>query len=453
VRTSYSTYEATWGSVSFESGVSTSQTGTTTSTVYSPSVNATFSEGVTSGSSKTDSREVYTDYSYTKTFLSTAQTSSNHSTYIQSTSDGYTDAFFTSFADAVVWYSSTEEYSSLYSSSRDEFRTITEETEYSSYSLTNSVSISQTFTGLSIDTSSNTTTSGTGETTASSSNVWSSSTYRSTTTTRTTSYSASSSTYLQWWAYDVRTSTTALLTTRSVVSGSIATISGVTSATTYTRSVYTYITTTGLSNFFPTVTVFSSIAFDDTIPVSVGTVFERETSERMFTYTLNTSITDSTYLLSAFLQETDYAFITPTTVMTDNSTYTESGVSMDSNYTSYMSSYSVLSTLYAISIGTGSATISDVNANTNPYFGASTGYYDTTVYYGPGAYLLTSQSAGAANTFSTKIVASTETHIYSNLNARIFPIATASYLGSSTSAVTGWDQAGVFAAGTVHLAN
>jgi len=140
-------------------------------------------------------------------------------------------------------------------------------------------------------------------------------------------------------------------------------------------------------------------------------------------------------------------------VMTDNSTYTESGVSMGSDYTSYMSSYSVLSTLYMISIGTGSATVSDVNANTNPYFGASTGYYDTTVYYGPGAYLLTSQFAGGANTFSTKIVTATETHIYSNLNARIFPIATASYLGSSTSAITGWDQAGVVAFGTVHLAN
>lgn len=453
MRTSYSTYNETWGSVSFESGVSTSQTGTTTSTVYSPSANATLSEGVTSGSSKTDSREVYTDYSYTKTFLSTAQTSSNHSTYIQSTSDGYMDAFFTSSADAVVWYTSTAEYSSLYSSSRDEFRTITEETEYSAYSLTDSVSISETFTGFSSDTSSSTTTSGTGETTASSSNVWTSSTYRSTTTSLTTSYSASSSVYVQWWAYDVRTSTTVLFTTRSVVSGSMTTISGTPSATTYTTSQYTFITTTGLSSFYPTITVFDPVTYDNAVPVSVGTVFHRETSERMFTYSLDTSITDSTYLLSAFLQETDYTFITPTTVMTDNSTYTESGVSMGSDYTSYMSSYSVLSTLYMISIGTGLATISDVNANTNPYFGASTGYFDTTVYYGPGAYLLTSQSAGAANTFSTKIVTSTETHIYSNLNARIFPIATASYLGSSTSAVTGWDQAGVVAWGTISLAN
>ncbi len=453
MRTSYSTYAATWGSVSFESGVSTSQTGTTSSTVYSPSANATLTEGNTSGSSKTDSREMYTDYSYTKTFLSTAQTSSNHSTYIQSTSDGYMDAFFTSSADAVVWYTSTAEYSSLYSSSRDEFRTITQETEYSAYSLTDSVSISQTFTGFSSDTSSSTTTSGTGETTASSSNVWTSSTYRSTTTTRTTSYSASSSTYVQWWAYDVRTSTTAVLTTRSVVSGSMATVSGVPSATTYTTSVNAFKTTTGLSSFFPTITVFDPVTYDNAVPVSIGTVFSRETSERMFTYSLATSITNSTYLLSAFLQETDYTFITPTTAMTDNSTYTESGVSMGSDYTSYMSSYSVLSTLYMISIGTGSATVSDVNANTNPYFGASTGYYDTTVYYGPGAYLLTSQSAGGANSFSTKIVTATETHIYSNLNARIFPIATASYLGSSTSAVTGWDQAGVFAAGTVHLAN
>jgi hypothetical protein len=453
VRTSYSTYNETWGSVSFESGVSTSQTGTTTSTVYSPSANATISEGVTSGSSKTESREVYTDYSHTKTFLSTAETSSNHSTFFESTSAGYTDFNYTSFADRVVWSSSTLEYSTLFSSSRDEYRTITEETVYASLSLTYSVSISDTYTFSYSDSGTFVSSSGTSETTNSSSNVWSSSTYRSTTTSLTTSYSASSSVYVQWWAYDVRTSTTSLLTTRSVVSGSMTTISGTPSATTYTTSQYTFITTTGLSSFYPTITVFDPVTYDNAVPVSVGTVFNRETSERMFTYSLDTSITDSTYLLSAFLQETDYTFITPTTVMTDNSTYTESGVSMGSDYTSYMSSYSVLSTLYMISIGTGSATVSDVNANTNPYFGASTGYYDTTVYYGPGAYLLTSQSAGGANSFSTKIVTATETHIYSNLNARIFPIATASYLGSSTSAITGWDQAGVVAFGTVHLAN
>lgn len=432
--------------------MSTSSTGTTTATVYSPSINATLSEGVTSGSSKTEAREVYTDYSYTKTSVSTAETSSNYSTYILSTSDGYTDAFYTSFADRVVWYSSTSEYSSLYSSSRDEYRTITRETEYTSVSFSYSISISDTFTGSSSDTSL-TTISGTSETTDSSDYVFVSLTTRSTTTARTTSYSASSSTYVQWWAYDVRTSTTALFTTRSVVSGSMTTISGTPSATTYTTSQYTFTTTTGLSSFYPTITVFDSVSYDNEIPVSVGTVFIRDTSERMFTYSLDTSITDSTYLLSQFLQETDYTFITPTTVITDTSTYLTNGVSMGSDYTYYMSSHSVISTLYMISIGTGLATISDVNANTNPYFGASTGYFDTTVYYAPGAYLLTSQSAGGANAFSTKIVTSAETHIYSNLNARIFPIATASYLGSSTSAITGWDQAGVVAFGTVHLAN
>lgn len=453
MRTSYSTYNETWGSLSSESGVSTSSTGTTTATVYYPAPNSTNSEGITSGSSETVSNEFYTDYSHTKTFLSTARTSSAHSTYIHSITNGYTDATYTASDDVVGIYSSTSEFSEVYSFSRDEYRTITEQTEYQSVSLTYSISLLVTFTGTTTNTSTSYTTSGTNETTDSSSTNWVTSTTRTTQSTRTVSYSASSSVYVQWWAYDVRTSTTSLLTTRSVVSGSMTTISGTPSATTYTTSQYTFITTTGLSSFYPTITVFDPVTYDNEVPVSVGTVFERETSERMFTYSLDTSITESTYLLSEFLQETDYTFITPTTVITGTSTYLTNGVSMGSAYTYYMSSHSVISTLYAISINTGVATISDVNANTNPYFGASTGYYDTTVYYGRGAYLLTSQSAGGANTFSTKIVTTTETHIYSNLNARIFPIATASYLGSSTSAITGWDQAGVVAFGTVHLAN